>query len=424
MKKILFLTESFPDTRKSASTLCTHRVMEAFANNAEYEVHCLCSKYPDEEKIDYQNCIHIHRFERSFFTRIKYRCYIGSNRIFKLLFQCLVMLQKLIAIPFYPCTNPIMLRRWKTQVKKLHQSESFDIIIAEHHGYETLIAGCWIKKKIPQLLSIPILWDPVLGQIATKHLPNSFVKKCIEKEEQYLIKYSDYIISMRSMKNFYDNYGDYALSKRLYLDIPGILYPDELIPTKYDSVIEPEYVNILYSGLIIIPQRDPSKIINLLNKVSISKKINLIFFCAGNAQSKLNELRKQFLGKIKIYNYIPLQELHSLYKKVDYLLNISDINADMTPSKIFEYMSYGKPIISTYVTPGDAAEKYLVKYPEACIINLNDDIIENIKSLNNFFKKEHRTISFEEVHKEFINNTPQIYVETITNIYNNFYNRK
>ena len=65
MKKILFLTRSYPDTLGSATIPCMHRVLNCVANSGKYEVHTLCMRYSGnavEEKIDH---VMVHRFNPS-----------------------------------------------------------------------------------------------------------------------------------------------------------------------------------------------------------------------------------------------------------------------------------------------------------------------------------------------------------------------
>ena len=85
----------------------------------------------------------------------------------------------------------------------------------------------------------------------------------------------------------------------------------------------------------------------------------------------------------------------------------------MVPSKIFEYMSFGKPIISTFITDGDAAQKYVTRYPEGLCVDLKNDDATNVESINVFLKKRHKDVSFDIVSDLFKDNTPEKYLATI-----------
>lgn len=413
MKKILFLTQSYPCIRKSATILCTHRVMECMARIPECEVHCLCVQYDDEVTEEQLNNIHVHRFKDTWWHRVYYRCSIGKSLIPQKYYPYLQKIQKALTIPFYPCIHPLLFFRWKKEAKRIVKKEQFSIVIAEHHGYNTLMTGCYLKKWLSGIKFIAVLWDPVKGQIQTTKLPKNFTEKRITAQEQMLTDLSDVIISTLSMKKYFDIHGDIASSKRIFMDIPGVLPPDNEVRTDYLSMLKLGYINIVYSGLIGAPQRDPLVFLNMLNRQKNAERINIIFFCKGVPISEQNKWKEAFKGHIYIHDYIPLPELHTIYRYADYLLNISDINANMTPSKIFEYMSYGKPIISTYITEGDAAKQYLDKYPEALIIDQKEDFHSNLYKLDTFLSSKHIPVPFETVQNTFPINTPEKFVEII-----------
>lgn len=413
MKKILFLTESYPNTRKSATILCTHRVMERMVQDSECEVHCLCIQYDGERFEEELNKIHVHRFKDSCWHRMYYHCSIGKGLLSQKYFSLLMKLQKILTIPYYPCVHPIQFLLWKKAARILCQKNHFDIVIAEHHGYNTLMTGCYLKKAFQTMKFVAMLWDPVKGQIQTVKLPKAYTEKRINAQENILAVCADRIISTLSMKSYYDIHGDVAQNKRIYLDIPGVIAPDDEVQTDYLALLKPRYINIVYSGIIGAPQRDPIKFLEILNMQKEVDRINLIFFCKGVSSLEQERWRKVFKGEICIHDYIPLQELHTVYRHADYLLNVSDINANMTPSKIFEYMSYGKPIISTYTTDGDAAKRYLDEYPEACVIDQKEDILSNVLKLEKFLSYVHVPVSFEMVRNLFPMNTSEQFVEYI-----------
>lgn len=405
-KKILFLTQSYPTTRGSASTLCTHRVMRSTAAAGNFEVHALCYKFNNESDIDKLDGVEIHRFSPSLFMRLLYKFQAKHKTIYKIL----ITLQKIITIPIYPLSDPISSMRFCNNALDLQKEYNFHLIISEHHGLETLIAGLKLSQMFSEVLHIPILWDPIMGQQYSSYLPSAYCENRIKKLERKSIEFSSLIISMGSMKSFYNSYGDIASSKRRFLDIPGVLPPGCEVETDYLELIKKDSINIIYSGLLTIPSRNPLPVIEMMNQSQYSNRINLVFFCAGNADSQISNAKKCFKGTISVKGYIPLPELHTVYAHADYLLNISDVNANMTPSKIFEYMSYGKPIISTYVTDGDAAQSYLERYPESLCLDLKRSKGSLVKELDTFLSTTHETISYTRVKDIYYNNTPQNYV--------------
>lgn len=410
--RVLFLTQSYPETCKSASTLCTHRVMQEFAVSGEFEVHALCYQLIGEKQNEVVGGIFVHRVCPTLWLRFRNRYLIRNKIIVKIVDT----FQKIITIPFYPNLNPFATRKLYSKAQKLYDEYNFALVISENHGLETFIAGCELKERNCSIKHIPIFWDPLKGHSFSPLLPREFSKKRFERLENKAIKFSTLLISMSSMRSFYEVNGDPAKEKRVYLDIPGIIPPDKEVASDYLNVLKDGYINIVYSGILTIPTRDPLPIIKLFNNSSFVEGVNLIFFCAGNAKDVLVKAKDSFKGKISINDYIPLNELHTVYKYSNFLLNISDINANMTPSKIFEYMSYGKPIISFYLTEGDAAKKYLDNYSQSICINLNESDSFNVNMIDAFMSSKHEDLPFEYVKEAFSNNTPECYLRYIKGI--------
>lgn len=412
MKKILFLTKSYPDFRKSATVLCTHRVMEACSKCHDLEVHCICLQYPGEKLQELVNNIHVSRIPQTFFENTKYKFSIDASSRSRKLFHVLDRLQKICTIPLYPCISPLQLNKWKKYAKQYCKDNQFDVVITEHYGYNTLQTGLYLKKHIPSVNYIPLLWDPIDGQVITARLPSSFTKKRIHQMENEVGNVADMIISTVAMKAYYDTHEDTSEAKRRYLDIPSVIPPEDEVETSHLELLDKDHINIVFSGYID-SHRDINPILDVLNNYNQAKKLNVVFFSKGVTYKDETYWRDNFKGNITFHGYIPLPELHTIYRHADFLLNISSINPNLIPSKIFEYMSFGKPIISAFQTDGDAAKRYLEKYPEACVIDLKMDMQHKVDATSGFLELDHEAVSFNEVARIYSDNTPGSYVETI-----------
>ena len=413
MKKILFLTRSYPDTLGSATILCMHRVLNCVAASDQYEVHALCMRYPGEVEMENLNGVIVHRFNPTWWQRE--RNSLQKTRKYRKMARIMEVVTKIITVATFPQTEPLSKSLYFQAAKKLHRQYGFELVVSEHHGLVTLLTGCHLMKEFKGLKHLAVLWDPIKGQMATVKLPQWYTNNRIDSIESFASKYTTLQISTLSMKTYHTEHGDLVAGHRIYLDIPSIVKPEGELSTVNKIFLRDDSINIVYSGLLSEYYRDALPIIRLLNQCEYAEKINMIFFSRGEKE-QIEKNAKDFKGTIVYNDYIPLSDLHSIYRQADYFLNVSHINANMVPSKIFEYMSYGRPIISTYVTDGDSAEKYLSRYPEALCIDLKKCDEDNIIALNVFFQREHRIVPFEEVKAKFMNNTPEKYLEVIDKV--------
>ena len=422
MKKILFIIQSYPSER-SANVLCDEKIMKELLKTGEYEIHALTYQYEWQKREDTINGFHIHRFKKSIFWDLftwgKHHPDHYAARIIDVFHRINMRIKQVVTIPCYPCYEPINSLLYARAAIKLYKKYKFDLIIAEHHGFDSLYAGHRVKSYAQEETRlIPILWDPITGAQPAKYLPESYARKKTAKAEERMLSNADRIIAMHSIeaylrtvstnKTYFDRYR--------FFDIPGIV-PPAIRNLKQSEFIDPEMINLLYAGLLYLPDRDPSFLIELVNQSEWPKNVNMIFLCTGNGADVALEKAKTFKGKITVHSYVKREELQQIMSTVDGFLNIGSNNPGMVPSKIFEYMSYGKPIISSYIDPKDASREYLQKYPLGICLDINADIQENISRLNAFVHDNiSKRLSFDEVSALFTDNTPEPYVNLIREV--------
>lgn len=418
MKKILFIIQSYPSER-SANVLCDEKVMNELRNRGDYEIHCLTYQYDRQPIEDYINGYYIHRYKRSplwdIYTWARHNENTIRSKIIYKMHRIVLRLKEAVTIPIYPCYEPINCILYARAAINLYKKEQFDVVFAEHNGFDTLYAGHKLKEYAQDKISfIATLWDPFSGKKNAKYLPKAYCERKIIKSEKKLLSNADTIIAMKSSESYHLKHSTEKpyFDRYIFLDIPGIV--KRSITTEKDNFTNDKFINLLYAGLLSIPNRDPSFLIKMLGKTKFKDRINLIFLCSGNAVERINELRKDFAGKIIIHEYVEKKELEIIMNNVQGFLNIGGNNPNMVPSKIFEYMSYGKPIISTFEIENEASRQYLQKYPLGLCISSMEGGNITIRKLNEFFaNKINQVLPFEEICSSFPLNSPKAYAAVI-----------
>ncbi len=174
-----------------------------------------------------------------------------------------------------------------------------------------------------------------------------------------------------------------------------------------DTVIRLAYVGGLQDERV----RDPERAFKLISecKENICFRLTVNNF---NAHCRMlftsHGLDKK--PNVSLSGGIPHDECLTLIKNSDILINIGNNISNQLPSKIVEYLSFGKPIVHFCNTPQDPVNKLLARYPLSLIISqpdIDNELALTVKRFEQFCREnKNRKIPFNEIR--------QIYPELVT----------
>lgn len=398
-KKILFLTPSYPFGVFGASTLCSYKVMREIALSDKYEVHCISFKGQKANyEIDPKVKLHVIPIATPKPSSSKY----------------LIYLKYLLMLPIYPLSFPFLSYRVYKACISICEKYSFDLVIAQCFNECSYLPATLLKKfgHINHLGMI--FWDNLYGKDPARFINSKFANYRNKRFESFIAKHADFLISLYPIKKFHEENGDLpaAVGKRHYLGIPSVIRPCQKVFTKHSSVIVKGKINVLYSGTIIKSDFIEDAI-RIFNQSSVAEIINLIFFSRGMSDAEFDLLRGRFKGTIVSSDYISIQELHSIYHDVDCFLSVPG-DPNSVRSKIFEYVSFGHPVIILYQEDYDVNISTFGNYPLALSLDIRDSEDNIARKLDLFFQsKLGKHIPFEEVEELFQQDTPTAYVQLI-----------
>lgn len=398
-KKILFVTPNYPFGQFGASSQCSLRIMSTLCNSQKYEVHCISfNGNTPNYQIDPNIIIH----NISIPTPST-----QSNRF-------LVYLNSISKLPIYPLLSPCLDYKIYQNCIDICEKYRFDLVIGQCFPEYSFVPATLLKKnRHINKLGI-IFWDNLYGKKPARYISKRFALSRNRRTESYIAKFADFLISLYPITKFHEENGDLpaAVGKRHYLGIPSVIRPCQKIFTKHSSVIVKGKINVLYSGTIIKSDfiQDSIRIFNLS---SVAEKINLIFFSRGMSDAEFDLLRGRFKGTIVTSDYIPIQELHSIYHDVDCFLSVPG-DPNSVCSKIFEYVSFGHPVVILYQEDYDVNISTFGNYSLALSLDIRDSEDNIARKLDLFFQsKLGKHIPFEEVEKLFHLDTPKAYIQFI-----------
>jgi hypothetical protein len=399
MKKILFLSFEYPYGHFGASSQCSYRIMEAISQSKAYEVHNIsyCGIKNNYRTID---GVQLHLLD---FPERKRNCPRWIIQFFLFL-----------KIPFFPFTKLFNCIKVYRACKSMLRNNSYDLVVAQCNPEESVWAGTWLKKNGYVDRLIVIFWDNVYGKLPRRVIPKGFALRRQRKAENEIAKYADSLVSLYPIKAFHEVYGDVpnAGMKRVYLGIPSITRPKAQGDSSYEHVIKLDKINILYSGTVFRKEY-VSYFVDLLNRTSIADRINLIFFSQGVSDDVFAQFQKSFKGSVQYLGWIPINELLALYPKVDFFVSFPGV-ATAIRSKVYEYMSFGKPLILLFDDDNDVNVSTFSRYSAYIALDERQSVEENARRIEPYILgKLNVSIPFEEVEKVFPEDTAEAYVRLI-----------
>ncbi len=161
--------------------------------------------------------------------------------------------------------------------------------------------------------------------------------------------------------------------------------------------------------------RNPKVFIDIFSKID-SDKYHLYFAGSTDYEKLLSEAAAN-CNRIHLLGIIDHSMAEDMMKEADFLLNIGNSLSYMVPSKIFEYISYGKRIISTYRIDDDPCIPYLKKYPSSLLINEHEDCALSARRIVEFFESSPNSCELDQA--KFYKNTPIALYNSVNTLFDN-----
>lgn len=153
-------------------------------------------------------------------------------------------------------------------------------------------------------------------------------------------------------------------------------------------------VIITYAGSLDQKLRNPSFLLQVLSTAIIqNSSIQANFYSFGNCEEMIARASQKRSKSIKQMGKVDSKTIEEKLSGSDILLTIGNNSDSEVPSKLFEYLSYGKPIIHFFYSDKDKYLEYLARYPMAlCIkidVNKAEEAANQIVAFANLVKGQH-----------------------------------
>lgn len=389
-KKYIFLTGKYLPT-PGATGVCVHILAKYLAGKGEC-VTAIC--YEDGSGQNRIDGVEIVRKKTpSFFFDKQYQ-----NRFERFKDVWLSRFMKLIHINQYPLRSSTLLKRYASTCVKLLKGCDEAVIIASYTPLEAVAALPLIKKKLPSVKIVYYSTDTLSNEQGNSGLLSAEKRTQMgQKWEQAIFSVCDLILIMECHKDHYysDYYKAYQEKMRL-VNFPLLNEPKgERLKTEKTMV---------YAGTLMRTLRNPQFACDTLLRVLPEADYEAVFMGSGDCDDIVNQAAEHSNGKLRFLGMQPYDIASEYIRSAGILLSIGNAESPMAPSKIYEYMATGKPIIHFYSWEQDPCLEPLKKYGNALLIKTNE---KKAKEQIQEFIQSTRELDFDEVADCFKSSTPE-----------------
>ena len=403
MKTFLFIVTEI----ESANGICTKAVMNSLIEQSN-RVICIINKEYGYENVFTDNGIEYHcvkpRFVYSISSLLCHNKKLSKvKRIgLSIAFNVLNKAELLLSAYSWPVISKKYSKRIYKKAEELLANNSIDAIVPIFTQIDTLIAANKVKSK-NEIKYIPYFLDSLSGGYG----PRVFSKERIVKRglywEERLLCNADRIIMMESSRLHHECYSkDKSYYDRIiFLDLP-LLSKNKVDEGK--TMLVPSKINLVYAGSLPSGIRSPESVLHIFDKID-DDNWSLIF-----VGDKTDELMKAESKDKRVHAVGRCDHNTAMgyINQASILINIGNKNSNMAPSKIFEYMSFKKPIINFYEIEDEPSIRYLDKYPCCLQINVNSCDKNTIDAIREFVNKYHKAYVVDDLTEIYRKNTPQM----------------
>lgn len=382
VKHIVFIVGSYYPNFSAVGN-CVNNVVSCIKDKCKVTVICCVSKTNQRMEIDHEGYKIIRVSSKNMLRRLSIEDKIDSSRgIYR-------RLNKFILIGL-KAKNYLSAFFSKYNVEKKLTEEYYNALRGINEHIDGIIPACIPFEGVLAAVKfseendckvIPYFFDPFADNIALHRTKFNLDIKMFNhlKLEEYVIKNTSYIIIMNHMKkHFYDSFPQY-MYKYILMEHPTLKFSEE----HYNRVSINNEVNITYAGAFNKGIREPDYLLKIIS--SCREKVKLNLYSMGNCNGIIKEYASAAGSNIINHGSVDKNTAYIALLEADILINIGNMVSNQTPSKIFEYIALGKPIIHLYYNETDAVNTILSKYPCALCIKQDETLMDkNAKMLIDF----------------------------------------
>ena len=199
----------------------------------------------------------------------------------------------------------------------------------------------------------------------------SLLSKMRSRAELAAYRAADHNFFSREIMNVCQDFlGPEVLAKSSVLDY--MLF-EPSTPSGFDTgFLKPDRINLLYAGGFIEKARSPEYFMSILEKLPPESRIIWHVFSSGCYADVLADFARRHPDRLVCHRPVKVHEIRDVMNACDILVNVSNDMDQFFPSKVFDYLSTGKPILN-FTYPKRLKNPLFEKHPHYLDVEMFGD---------------------------------------------------
>ena len=279
----------------------------------------------------------------------------------------------------------------RKELENIHNQRPIDVIFSVGAPMAAHAAARDFRRKHPQVRWITYTVDSYAAQNKGDPKALAFEKTVLEASDRVLLSEEIY----ESSPGLYDRFSEKCTA------LPYLMPPT---PKQEDGTryLDGDKINLVYAGRFYKDLRHPEYLLQLALEMDESCVLHL--YCQSDCDSLIDDYVRRSGGKIVRHAPVSVDTIQKIYAEADVLVSVGNNTPEFKPSKTFEYIASGKPILNIYYE--GLYDNVLAKSPLVLQVQRNNDLTETSAALRSFMETTRgQMLSQEKIDRLFPNHS-------------------
>lgn len=266
------------------------------------------------------------------------------------------------------------------KLASLHKENKIDVIFTINSPFPSHLAGRKFKNKYPETRWVTFTIDPYAraADFTNRWLFPKLKFKIDTIEEKSIYELADY--NFVSEEVFLTEYKTFNQVLNKTVALPYLIVPIKEISDQ--SRFPKNKINLVYTGRFYETIRNPEVLLKTILMID-NPDIILHLYIESDCDSLIDSYINRSNGRIVRHESVSIDKVPEILSQADILISLGNSTSSFKPSKIFEYIATGKPIVHFY--QNGILDNVLINYFSVLQIDQDKSLSKlNIKILEEF----------------------------------------